>query len=60
MVLGFCNPRENSPIEVKGSGLLYMQGSGKEAAEYWESPFIDMKNFDFIEELKKYANITNY
>lgn len=60
MVLGFCNPRENSPIEVKGSVLLYMQGSGKKAAEYWESPFIDMKNFDFIEELKKYANITNY
>nr|WP_220041053.1 FtsK/SpoIIIE domain-containing protein [Niallia circulans] len=60
MVLGSATPEKIPPIEVKGSGLLYKQGSGKESAEYWESPFIDMKNFDFIEEIKKYANITNY
>ncbi len=60
MVFGNATPEKIPPIEVKGSGLLYMQGSGKESAQYWESPFMDMENFDFIEEIKKYANITNY
>lgn len=54
MVFGEAIPEIIRPIEVKGSGLLYMQGSGKEAAQYWESPYVDMKKFDFIEELKKY------
>lgn len=54
MVLGEAVPEIIPPIEVKGSGLLYMQGSGKESAQYWESPYVDMKKFDFIEELKKY------
>lgn len=55
MVFGEAAPEIIPPIEVKGSGLLYMQGSGKESAQYWESPYVDMKKFDFIEELKKYV-----
>ncbi|WP_010170776.1 FtsK/SpoIIIE domain-containing protein [Bacillus coahuilensis] len=55
MVFGSATPETIPPIEVKGSGLLYMQGSGKESAQYWESPFVDMQNFDFITELKKYC-----
>ncbi|HFP6515527.1 TPA: FtsK/SpoIIIE domain-containing protein [Enterococcus faecalis] len=54
MVLGSATPDKIPPIEVKGAGLLYMQGSGKEKAQYWESPYIDMENFDFIAELEKY------
>lgn len=54
MVFGSATPETIPSIEVKGSGLLYMQGSGKESAQYWESPYVDMKKFDFIEELKKY------
>lgn len=54
MVLGSATPDKIPPIEVKGAGLLYMQGSGKEKAQYWESPYIDMENFDFIAELQKY------
>lgn len=55
MVFGSATPETIPPIEVKGSGLLYMQGSGKESAQYYESPFVDMNNFDFIEELKRYC-----
>lgn len=55
MVFNSAVPEIIPPIEVKGSGLLYMQGSGKESAQYWESPYVDMKKFDFIEELKKYV-----
>ncbi|WP_238929118.1 FtsK/SpoIIIE domain-containing protein [Enterococcus durans] len=54
MVFGSATPDKIPPIEVKGAGLLYMQGSGKESAQYWESPYIDMENFDFIAELQKY------
>lgn len=55
MVLGSATPDTIPPIEVKGSGLLYMQGSGKESAQYYESPFVDVQNFDFIAELQKYC-----
>lgn len=54
MVFSSATPENIPPIETKGAGLLYMQGSGKEIAQYWESPFINMKNYDFIEELKRY------
>ncbi|MGN7311551.1 FtsK/SpoIIIE domain-containing protein [Alkalicoccobacillus gibsonii] len=54
MVMGSATPESIPPIEVKGSGLLFKQGSGKESAQYWESPFVDMGKFDFITELKKY------
>lgn len=54
MVFGSATPETIPPIETKGAGLLYMQGSGEETAQYWESPFVDMQNFDFIAELKRY------
>ncbi|WP_232219580.1 FtsK/SpoIIIE domain-containing protein [Carnobacterium pleistocenium] len=55
MIFGGNTPESPPPIEVKGSGLLFQQGSGKESAQYYESPFIDMQNFDFIEELQRYC-----
>ncbi|CYW67825.1 FtsK/SpoIIIE domain-containing protein [Streptococcus suis] len=53
MVFGSATPPIRQPIEVKGAGYLYMQGSGKEFAEYWESPYLNPKEFDFIRELQK-------
>lgn len=54
MMFGSATPDVTIPIEVKGAGLLYLQGSGKEQAQYYESPLIDTEQYDFIEELKKY------
>ncbi|WP_256093257.1 FtsK/SpoIIIE domain-containing protein [Staphylococcus equorum] len=54
MMFGSATPDVTIPIEVKGAGLLYLQGSGKEQAQYYESPLIDTDQYDFIEELKKY------
>ena len=54
MVFGSATPDNLKPIEVKGAGYLYMQGSGKETAQYWESPYLDVKQFDFIKELQLY------
>ncbi|WP_241957171.1 FtsK/SpoIIIE domain-containing protein, partial [Mammaliicoccus fleurettii] len=54
MMFGSATPDVTIPIEVKGAGLLYLQGSGKEQAHYYESPYIDSEQFNFIEELKKY------
>lgn len=54
MMFGSATPDVTIPIEVKGSGLLYLQGSGKEQAQYYESPLIDTDQYDFIEKLKKY------
>lgn len=52
MVLGsFAN--DLKPIDVIGAGYLYMQGSGKENAQYYESPYFT-EEYNFIEELKKY------
>ncbi|MFC3927552.1 FtsK/SpoIIIE domain-containing protein [Streptococcus caprae] len=56
MVFGSATPPVKQPIEVKGAGYLYMQGSGKESAEYWESPYLNPKEFDFINELQKLIN----
>ena len=53
MVFGSATPETIPPIETKGAGLLYRQGSGEESAQYWESPFVDMEKFDFIGELKR-------
>ncbi len=53
MMFGSATPDVTIPIEVKGAGLLYLHGSGKEQAQYYESPYID-EQFNFIEELKKY------
>lgn len=54
MMFGSATPDVSIPIEVKGAGLLYLHGSGKEQAQYYESPYIDTTQYDFIEELKKY------
>ncbi|PTK03390.1 FtsK/SpoIIIE domain-containing protein [Mammaliicoccus sciuri] len=54
MMFGSATPDVTIPIEVKGAGLLYLHGSGKEQAQYYESPLIDTEQYDFIEELKKY------
>ena len=59
MVFGSATPQTFQPIEVKGAGYIYLQGSGKETAEYWESPYLDPKTFDFITELKKYIYPNN-
>ena len=55
MVFGSATP-EPQPIEVKGSGFLFKQGTGKETAQYWESPFLDTRQFDFINELNLYID----
>jgi hypothetical protein len=47
-------------VSKKGSGLLYMDGEGKEQAEYWESPFFDMKKFNFLDEFSKYFVVDKY
>ena len=54
MVFGSATPQVFQPIETKGAGYIYLQGFGKETAEYWESPYLDPKSFDFITELQKY------
>ena len=36
-----------------------MQGLGKETAQYWESPYLDITQFDFIKELQLYLTETN-
>lgn len=59
MVFGSATPDKFKPIEVKGAGYLYMQGSGKETAQYWESPYLDTSQFDFIKELQLYLTETN-
>ncbi|MFC6995092.1 type IV secretory system conjugative DNA transfer family protein, partial [Streptococcus loxodontisalivarius] len=59
MVFGTATPPAKQPIEVKGAGYLYMQGSGKESAEYWESPYLNPKEFDFIAELQKHTKISS-
>lgn len=59
MIFGSATPEKLKPIEVKGAGYLYMQGSGKETAQYWESPYLDTSQFDFIKELQLYLTETN-
>ncbi|MCY7100013.1 FtsK/SpoIIIE domain-containing protein [Streptococcus oralis] len=59
MVFGSATPDKFKPIEVTGAGYLYMQGSGKESAQYWESPYLDTTQFDFIKELQLYLTETN-
>lgn len=52
MVFGQAMPETVPNVEVKGSGLLYQQGSGQDYAKYFEAPYLD-SSFDFIKELKK-------
>lgn len=37
-----------------GTGYLFLDGLGWSKPKYYEAPFLDYKNFDFIEQLKKY------
>ncbi|MCC7667186.1 MULTISPECIES: FtsK/SpoIIIE domain-containing protein [Liquorilactobacillus] len=54
-------PSDSLPdISVKGSGLLYMDGFGEDQAQYYESPYVDMKTFNFIDELVKYQTAEKY
>ena len=45
--------KDLKPVDEIGAGYLYMQGSGKETAQYYETPYFT-KDFDFIKELQKY------
>jgi hypothetical protein len=47
-------------VSKKGSGLLYIDGEAKGQAEYWKSPFIDMKKFNFLDEFSKYFVVDKY
>lgn len=60
MVFGSHVPDTLPDVSVKGSGLLYMQGSGNETAQYYESPYVDMENFNFVDELLKYKVVSKY
>lgn len=60
MVFGSHVPDTLLDVSVKGSGLLYMQGSGNETAQYYESPYVDMENFNFVDELLKYKVASKY
>lgn len=59
MVFGSAIPDKLKPVEEKGAGYLYMQGSGKEIAQYWESPYLNPTKFDFIKELQLYLTEKN-
>lgn len=56
MAFGSATPEKLPLIKEKGAGLIYLQGSSKEKAEYWESPYFDTTQFDFIKELKLYID----
>lgn len=54
-------PSDSLPdVSVKGSGLIYVEGSGESEAKYWESPYIDTKAWNFIDELLKYKVADKY
>jgi len=55
MMFGSAMPENKPVIKEKGAGLLFMQGSGQKA-KYWESPFIDINSFNFVDELKLYVD----
>lgn len=57
MVFGSASPMPQ-PIEEKGAGFLYLQGSGKETAQYYEAPWVDREKYNFIEEIKKYTSVS--
>lgn len=57
MVFGSASPTPQ-PIEEKGAGFLYLQGSGKETAQYYEAPWVDREKYNFIEEITKYTSVS--
>lgn len=58
MVFGNASPTTPQLIEEKGAGFLYLQGSGKETAQYYEAPWVDREKYNFIEEIKKYTSVS--
>lgn len=42
-------------VNTLGGGYIYLDGLGWEKPKYFEAPFLDYKNFDFISEIKKYV-----
>lgn len=45
-------------ISTMGSGYIYLDGLGWSKPKPFEAPYLDYKEFNFIEELKKYQNDT--
>ena len=41
-------------ISTKGAGYIYLDGLGWEKPKYFEAPYLDYKNFDFIKEIERY------
>ncbi|NBI07291.1 FtsK/SpoIIIE domain-containing protein [Senegalia massiliensis] len=41
-------------INAMGAGYIFLDGQGWQLPKYFEAPYLDYENFDFIEELKKY------
>lgn len=45
---------ELKTINEVGAGYIFLDGLGWQIPKYFEAPYLDYKNFDFIEELRKY------
>ncbi|MCP0887909.1 hypothetical protein LB941_11265 [Ligilactobacillus sp. WILCCON 0076] len=60
MIFNTHMPASLPDVSVKGSGLIYVESTGKMEAEYWEAPFVDTTSFNFIEELLKYKTADKY
>lgn len=46
-------------VNAMGSGYIYLDGLGWSKPKPFEAPYLDYKEFNFIEELKKYQNDTS-
>jgi S-DNA-T family DNA segregation ATPase FtsK/SpoIIIE len=55
MIFGESNNNVQS-ISTTGGAYIYLDGLGWDSPKQFEAPFVDYKNFDFIEEIKKYKN----
>lgn len=43
-------------VNAMGSGYIFLDGLGWSKPKFFEAPYLDYKQFNFIEELKKYYN----
>ena len=55
MIFGESNGNVQS-ISTTGGAYIYLDNLGWDSPKQFEAPFVDYKNFDFIEEIKKYKN----
>lgn len=46
-------------VNTMGSGYIFLDGLGWSKPKPFEAPYLDYKNYNFIEELKKYINQNN-